>query len=238
MLLFYIRHGDPVYDPDSLTPLGERQAEAIAKRLALFGIDEIYASTSNRAQLTAKPTSELLKKEIKLLDFCNESHVWNEFAIDDGNGYGWVFSKPQFRRLMAGAEVAMLGDRWYEYPEFQKYKFKDGVQRVNRELDGFIAGLGYEHDREQKVYRAVSPNDKRVALFAHQGFGISFLSSLLDIPYPFIADHFDMCHSSMTVIEFYDEDGTVIPKALSVSNDSHIYREGLPMNYNNYGTRF
>ena len=33
MLLFYIRHGDPVYDPDSLTPLGLKQAEAVAKRL-------------------------------------------------------------------------------------------------------------------------------------------------------------------------------------------------------------
>ena len=47
MLLFYIRHGDPIYNPDSLTPLGHRQAEAVAKRLALYGIDEIYASSSN-----------------------------------------------------------------------------------------------------------------------------------------------------------------------------------------------
>ena len=64
MLFFYIRHGDPIYNPDSLTPLGERQAEAVGKRLALFGIDEIYASTSNRAQLTAKPLCELVKKDI------------------------------------------------------------------------------------------------------------------------------------------------------------------------------
>ena len=140
MHLFYIRHGDPVYDPDSLTPLGMKQAEAVAKRLALFGIDEIYASTSNRAKLTAKPTSELLKKEIKLLDFCNESHVWDEFAIDDGNGCGWVFHKPQFRIKLASAEVAMLGDKWYEHPDFQKYKFKEGVARVNREIDAFIDG--------------------------------------------------------------------------------------------------
>ena len=49
MLLFYVRHGDPIYNPDSLTPLGERQAEAIARRLALYGIDKIYSSTSTRA---------------------------------------------------------------------------------------------------------------------------------------------------------------------------------------------
>ena len=53
MLFFYIRHGDPTYHPDELTPLGKRQAEAIAKRLALYGIDRIFASTSNRAIQTA-----------------------------------------------------------------------------------------------------------------------------------------------------------------------------------------
>ena len=45
MLLFYVRHGDPIYEPDQLTPLGHRQAESVARRLALFGVDEVYAST-------------------------------------------------------------------------------------------------------------------------------------------------------------------------------------------------
>lgn len=30
MIFFYIRHGDPIYVPDSLTPLGMRQADAQA----------------------------------------------------------------------------------------------------------------------------------------------------------------------------------------------------------------
>lgn len=50
MILYYIRHGDPIYNPNQLTPLGERQAEAAAKRLAVYGMDKIYASVSNRAR--------------------------------------------------------------------------------------------------------------------------------------------------------------------------------------------
>ena len=46
MLLYYVRHGDPIYDPDSLTPLGMEQAAAVARRLAKFGVDEIYSSPS------------------------------------------------------------------------------------------------------------------------------------------------------------------------------------------------
>ena len=60
MLFIYVRHGAPIYDPDSLTPLGHRQAEAVGKRLALYGLDRIYASTSARAIQTAKPAAELL----------------------------------------------------------------------------------------------------------------------------------------------------------------------------------
>ena len=33
MLLFYVRHGDPIYKPDSLTELGHRQAEALVARM-------------------------------------------------------------------------------------------------------------------------------------------------------------------------------------------------------------
>ena len=60
MLLYYLRHGDPIYDPDSLTELGHQQAQALSKRLSLYGLDEIYASTSIRAQMTAEPTCKAL----------------------------------------------------------------------------------------------------------------------------------------------------------------------------------
>lgn len=56
MLLYIIRHGDPIYAPDSLTPKGHLQAAALAKRLAVHGLDKIFASPLVRAQQTAKPT--------------------------------------------------------------------------------------------------------------------------------------------------------------------------------------
>ena len=70
-------------------------------------------------------------------------------------------------------------------------------------------------------------------LFAHQGFGLAFLSEVLDIPYPLFTNHFDMCHTGMTVIEFREENGVAIPKVLTLSSDAHLYREGLPTKYNN-----
>ena len=59
MLLYVIRHADPIYNPDSLTEKGKRQAEALGRRLAVHGLDRIYASPMNRAQMTAKPASSI-----------------------------------------------------------------------------------------------------------------------------------------------------------------------------------
>ena len=60
MLLFYVRHGDPIYNPDSLTPKGHLQAEALAKRFGLYGLNRVFTSDSVRAKQTAEPTCKLL----------------------------------------------------------------------------------------------------------------------------------------------------------------------------------
>lgn len=232
MIFYYIRHGDPIYDPDSLTPLGTRQAEALAKRLALYGLDKIYCSTSNRAFLTAKPTCELLNKEAVQLDFANEGYAWRDLTVEkeDGSGKRWLFHDQKSKDRFNTKEIRDLGDRWYDAPGFEQYEA--GINRVYNEADAFFASLGYEHIRYTGKYKVTRANDERVALFAHQGFGLAFISCILDIPYPTFSTHFDIGHSDMTVIEFAEKDGYCIPKILTYSSDSHLYREGLPTLYN------
>ena len=234
MLLFYIRHGDPIYTPDSLTPKGERQAEALAKRLAMIGLDEIYVSTSQRARLTAQPTCELLKLAPVDLDWCHENHAWRELAFPDENGRRrWLFQNDAVRPFLVSSELRALDRQWYRHPKFADTTCEAGMERIQKETDAFLERLGYSHCAEEGCYRAEHPHDRRIALFAHQGFGLAFLSCLLDIPYPMICSHFDMGHTGMTVIEFGDLNGISIPKVLQLSNDSHLYREGLPTDYQN-----
>lgn len=234
MILYYVRHGDPTYEPDALTPLGVRQAEAVAKRLSLYGVDKIYASSSTRAVQTAQPTCEITKQEAELVEFAREDFAWRDFAVEreDGGGRTWIFATNKAKLLFNSKEIRDLGDKWYVHPEFSKYNFENGVNRIYNDTDAFLAELGYEHIRYTGKYKVTQSNDKRVALFAHAGFGLAFLSCLLDIPYPTFSTHFDICHTGVTVIEFKETDGYAIPKILTLSNDSHIYREGLPTFYN------
>lgn len=234
MLFFYIRHGDPIYNPDSLTPLGEAQADALSKRFCTYGLDRVFSSPSNRAVQTAKPTCELLKKEITLCDWAEEGLAMRDFGVPHpAHGLTWCFHDPDILRLLNSPEVQALGHKWYEHPAFSEYRFGQGVARVDRAVDEFFLSLGYRHDRENARYEIVRPNGERVALFAHQGFGMIFFSSMLDIPYPMFATRFDFGHSSMSVINFEDRGGYVYPQVLQLSNDAHLYREGILTGYHN-----
>ena len=236
MLLFYLRHGDPIYDPDSLTVLGEKQAEALAKRLSLYGIDKVFASTSNRAIMTAQPTCDLLHKKAELLDFCNEGHAWDELTVQRGKHRYWIFHDEYYKQLFTTDSIRQLSHRWYEHPELREGNYGKGINRIYDGTDEFLLSLGYEHERYTGRYKVIRSNEDRVALFAHHGFGIAFLSCLLDIPYPQFGLHFDICHTGMTVIEFEESNGYVIPRILTLSSDSHLYREGLPTS--GFGVRF
>lgn len=237
MLFFYVRHGDPIYETDSLTPLGRRQAEAVAKRLSLHGLDKIYASTMRRANLTAEPTCEILKLDKTQVDFANEQKAWDLLSLDweDGNR-SWVFHEPKSRKMLHDPSVRALGSKWYTHPAFAEHTdFQKGIERVSTGTDDFFLQLGYKHIPGTGTYRAVAPTDERVALFAHQGVGLILLSHLLDIPFPLFATNFDMGHTGMTVIEFKQEPGSdlVIPCVLTLGSDGHLYREGLPTKYQN-----
>lgn len=229
MLLYYIRHGDPVYEPDGLTALGAQQAAALAKRLARCGVDEIYASSSNRAQLTAKPTAELLHKQITTLDWCNEAYAWEELTVKRNGARKWLFQDEETRFKFASEQLSALGKDWCQ-GEFSQYR--EEIERIGKNAFAFLKTLGYERDKQDCYYHAISPNEKRIALFAHEGFGLAFLSAVLDIPYPAFCTRFGLEHSSLSVISFTGTD-KVIPCLLQLSNDSHLYKEGLPTKYNN-----
>lgn len=234
MILYYVRHGDPIYDPNQLTALGERQAEAVAKRLAVHGIDKVYASPSNRARQTAQPLCEILKQEAELLDWADEDLAFQDLIMYDDDGRkNWVFRHKLGRLQLSKNEVRALGRQWHTHPDFVDTNFGPGIERIQKEVDGFLENLGYRHDLEKNCYYAERKNEDRVALFAHEGVGVAILSCMLDIPYPMFSTHFDMTHTGVTVIHFQEQDGIVIPKLLTFSNDSHLYREGLPTKHQN-----
>ena len=60
MRLLFIRHGDPDYENDALTDVGKAEADALAKHILDWDINEVYLSPLGRARATAIPSIKVM----------------------------------------------------------------------------------------------------------------------------------------------------------------------------------
>ena len=228
MLLYIIRHGEPIYAPDTLTPRGRAQAQALSKRLALHGLDRIYSSPLGRAQETAQPTAELLNLPVEILPWTRE--IWPEFALPQPDG-SLRFAMEMPGTLYRSEENRTAGDAWAQLSCLSSIEAKKNYDMLVASSDEFLKSLGYQ--REKGVYRILRANEERVAVFCHAGFSLTWLPHLLAIPAHLFWSAFDITHSGVTLLRFdNDPSGLTAPKCLMLSDMSHIYKENLPYDYN------
>ena len=234
MLFYLIRHGDPDYSTDSLTPLGKRQAEAVARRFSVHGLDRIYSSPMGRARETAQPTAELLRLPVGIEEWSSEALAWNELTELDENGKKhWIYERMTRPQTCENEKSILTMDNWMDMPSVAGTTAKQGYDRIQAASDEFFARHGYV--REGMKYRIEQPSDERIALFAHAGFGLAFLAVLLQIPPQFLWSTFDMTHCGISIYQFANNgDGWTQPRCLVYSDTSFLYEARLPMKYNNH----
>ena len=226
MFLYIVRHGQPYYSPvEKLTEKGWKQARAIAPRMVQSGITKIYASPMRRAYETALPTARALGLDITVEPWTSENLAWSRFAKQLPNGrQTWVWNSDDVGSFVRG-DNHDAGEKWYEIEAMKDIlNGKDGYAELQKESDEFLARHGYV--REGNEYRIERPNDERIAVFCHQGFGLSWLSHLLRIPPNIFWTEFDITHTGCTVLQFANHtNGYTVPKCLHLSDMSHIFAD-------------
>jgi probable phosphoglycerate mutase len=211
MKLMLIRHGEPDYASDSLTPRGHEEARLLAKALADVRIDAIYASPMGRAQLTATYTADLKRMPITTLDWLREL---------DGN-YGpalwaWNLSGSEVFR----GETPFTIENWHELAPYGAH-----MQPVAAEFwghfDRFMASQGYV--REGQGYRTTQERDERsLAFFFHAGATLTLLSHLLHVPLPVVYAQFACDPSSRTTLRFEAEGAFGVFRLECLNDTSHV----------------
>ena len=111
------------------------------------------------------------------------------------------------------------------------------VDRIKRDSDRFLSSLGYV--RNGGFYEVEQANDLQIAVFAHGGFGLTWLSILLEIPTPLMWSGFFLHTSSVTQILFDERPGGfATPRCLMISALPHLFassqipgKAGIQSNY-------
>lgn len=230
MLLYIVRHGDPDYKTDTLLPRGRLQAEAVGKRLASSGIDRIFSSPMGRARETAEPTARLLGLDINIEDWAHEIEAERLTPFPDGKRKS--VSVVQNTCYRKNGNIQLDFEHAFECDGFSESEMEKAYNRIAENGRAFLDRLGYKE--EDGVYRIISPNEEKIALFCHTVMGRLLVAYLLHIPVHLMWSGFQMTHTGVTVIEFKNNpDGITAPKCRCFSDMSHLYAEGVDMVHDN-----
>jgi broad specificity phosphatase PhoE len=206
--LYLIRHADPAYPEDALSPQGHRDAQALARRLAAEGgVDRVYSSPLRRAQETARYTAELLGLPCGLEPWTRELESWAIFRGTAAEAPAWRVAPDAVRAF----EPPLHHGNWHLCPPLDLPELRQGFADLRRSSDLFLARHGYV--RDGAVYRADRPSRERLAVFCHAGFGLTWLAHLLAIPLPLMWAGFSLAPASVTTVELVEvRSGWAVPR--------------------------
>ena len=220
MRILFVRHGEPDYTHDCLTPLGSEQAKAAAQRLREEGIEEIYTSPMGRARETAEETAKVLGLEPKILDFMHEIY----WGSSDGtpvfaDGHPWHIADE-----MAQQGWDMTDPAWKTHPFFLHNRAVSEVEKIEAGVDRWLASLGYE--REGTCYRNVREDDAQhtVALFSHGGSSSAAMGRILNLPFPYMCAMLHLPFTGITAIRLDRHPGSLHLPCLELAGDGRHIR--------------
>ncbi len=230
MLLYIVRHGDPIYVTDTLTERGKKQAEAVGKRIYDSGINVIYSSPMGRARETAEPACRMLGLDCNIEEWTREIQDERLTPFPDGKLKSVTLVQNTYYR--ENGYINLPYERTFECQGFNESGMEKAFNFIKEKGDEFLERLGYKE--ENGVYRILRQNEDKVALFCHAAFTRAWLSYLLHIPVHIMWSSFQYTHTGVTIIDFpNNKNGFTAPICRCFSDMSHLYKEGLDLIHDN-----
>lgn len=222
MRLHIIRHADPDYERDTLTDQGHLEAQALADRLAAQGIDHLYTSPLGRARATAQYAADRLGLPPVVEDWTQELRDCGVEEAPWGAIAAWDVPGECVRAI----EPLPAHGTWHLTAPFQSPGLREVFYTVQCHSDALLQRHGYVRDGGR--YRCVSPNRDRIAVFCHNGFGLTWLAHLLALPLVLVWCGFWLAPSSVTTILFEERSSEwAVPRCIGLGDVSHLYAAGL-----------
>jgi probable phosphoglycerate mutase len=220
--IIIIRHGDPDYEHDSLTPRGDTEAKLLADIIDRYNIDHFYVSPLGRAQRTASFSLEKLGKTATTLDWLKEFPP--RILRPDGNGrrmIAWDWRPADWTKIPEMYDK----DKWCTHPIMHEGGVDAEASYVYDGLDTLLAKHGYE--RDGNLYHAKRPNHDTIVLVCHFGVEVVLLSHLFGVS-PMTLWH-STCALPTSVTTLYTEErreGIAYFRMSAFGDTSHLYAAG------------
>ena len=223
MRILLIRHGEPDYSGDSLTPRGKTEAELLSFRMAKYEIRDFYVSPLGRARETAEYTLRRMNREAEILPWLEEFRARH---VDPESGELQIVWNRKPRDWTRYPE-SFDPNRWTDIPPFRNSNAGEIWQEVKDGTDALLARYGFR--RDGFVWKSESNKPDTIALFCHFGISMAILAYLTDVS-PMVTWHRIMCLPS-SVTEIVTEEripGEVSFRAVKIGDLTHLEMNGCP----------
>ncbi len=219
MRILIIRHGDPDYSIDSLTPKGWKEAELLADRLEKTKIDYYYMSPLGRAKDTASLTLKRKGVQATECDWLREFPALIQRPdVKDHKKITWDWLPEDWTRVPEHYD----SENWCKTDIMKEGHVDELYENVIKNFDELLAKHGYV--RDGKIYRVEKSNTDTIAFFCHFGLECVLLSHLMGVS-PMPLWHGLVCApSSVSVIHTEERrNGIASFRAASIGDISHLY---------------
>lgn len=227
MKLLFIRHGDPDYELDSLTPKGWKEAALLAQRICKLEVRDFYCSPLGRARDTAGVTLKRLRREATVCDWLQEFPVRIPEPEHPETGemvIPWDLMPAYWTKRADLYDK----DKWFLDPIMQSGEMEPVYRGVTKGIDSVLEKYGYR--RDGMIYRTEGGNTDTIVFFCHLGVQLVILSYLLGISAPALWQGFFVAPSSVTTLVTEErKKGEVYFRCSGLGDTSHLYMGSEPI---------
>ena len=226
MKLVFLRHADPDYAHDSLTPLGEKESQALASFLQSKRIDYVYCSPLGRARETCRAYLRAAgRADVVVLEWLQEFRGLARKTLLPGASCAWNLSPDDYEEdeKLYSALTWQEAELWKKGPGEDTPKL---AQEAFGGLDALLAEHGYP--REGLHYAAERPNEDVLAFFCHYGILTYLIAHLTNLSPTLLAQATSALPASVTVLYSEERDpGKASWRIQTYGSIAHLEAEGI-----------
>lgn len=251
MRLLFIRHGEPDYKNDRLTPAGRQEAAALAELAPSLNLNKeaCFVSPLGRARETASYTMEKLGIKPHIVDWLEEFPVRidSSLFLEGENCAAELYGSYDPRFYEDGTPASRVV--WDMYPEYyldhpelldrnewrksavaQYTNMADTYDRVTKSFDELLAAYGYIRNAAagERYYRVEKENEITLTFFCHFAITSVLLSHLWNVS-PFVLLQ-STCLLPGSVTECVTEErkqGAAVFRTLRLGDTTHLTLAGI-----------
>lgn len=229
MKLIFIRHADPDYSVDSLTPQGFIEAEALRERMEKIyaeGGESVhsYVSPLGRAKKTAEIAMKNTGRTAEEKEWLREFNYSVKKPRDNGDFGDCVWD--WYPGDLCKRPAFFDRNEWLNEAEMTKAGVPEAYRHVCDCLDSLLSEYGYR--REDLYYRVTEANHDTLVFYCHFGLECVLLSHLINVS-PMVLWHgFCSAPSGLTTVNTEErEKGIASMRAAAFGDISHLYAKGI-----------